>query len=296
MSNEIPVSVVIPCFNHGQFIRDAIASVEKCDKLAYELIIVNDGSTDSYTQQIMKELEAEGYHVINQANQGLAAARNNGIRASRGRYVLPLDADNLIRPNYIYAGIEILDKFPDVAVVYGRPAYFGEATDRRFDIGGEFDLRRLLRDNYIDACTVLRKSAFEECGGFDGNMPSQGYEDWDLWLTFATRGHHFYFVDEVLFDYRIRSDSMIHNAVAQDEFPKVFEYFCAKHPLFALQARVTELERELANRDCSRILRFAKAYWNFRNAIFARFNGKKTTHKAQPQVETDNALPGQHTP
>ncbi len=273
MPNQIPVSVVIPCFNHGQFIRDAIRSVEKCDKGTYELVIVNDGSTDARTQQVMKELEAEGYRVINQTNQGLAAARNNGIRAGKGRYVLPLDADNLIRPNYIYAGIEILDKFPEVAVVYGRPAYFGEVTDRRFNIGGEFDLLRLLRDNYIDACTVLRKSAFEQCGGFDSNMPSQGYEDWDLWIAMASRGYQFHFVDEVLFDYRIRHDSMIHNAVAQDKFPKVFEYFCEKHPLFALQARVTKLELELANRDHSRIFRFAKAYWSFRDAIFARFNG-----------------------
>lgn len=273
MPNQIPVSVVIPCFNHGQFIRDAIRSVEKCDKGTYELIIVNDGSTDSHTQQVMKELEAEGYQVINQTNQGLAAARNTGIRAGKGRYVLPLDADNLIRPNYIYAGIEILDKFPNVAVVYGRPEYFGEVTDRQFDIGGEFDLFRLLRDNYIDACTVLRKSAFEECGGFDSKMPSQGYEDWDLWIKLASRGYQFHFVDEVLFDYRIRHDSMIHNALARDEFPKVFEYFCEKHPLFALQARVTKLELELANRDRSRLLRFAKAYGNFRNSIFARFNG-----------------------
>jgi glycosyltransferase involved in cell wall biosynthesis len=267
------VSVVIPCFNHGEYIRDAIRSVEKCDQRAYELIIVNDGSTDSHTQQVMKELEAEGYHVINQTNQGLAAARNNGIRAGKGRYVLPLDADNLIRPAYISAGIEILDKFSDVAVVYGKPAYFGEETHRNFHIGGEFDLFRLLRDNYIDACTVLRKSAFEECGGFDSKMPSQGYEDWDLWLTMASFGYRFYFVDEVLFDYRIRHDSMIHTAIAQNRFPKVFEYFCQKHPLFALQARVTELESELANRDRSRIFKFAKAYWSFRDAVFARFSG-----------------------
>ncbi len=273
MSNQIPVSVVIPCFNHGQFIREAIRSVEKCDQRAYELIIVNDGSTDSQTQQVMKELAAEGYQVINQTNQGLAAARNNGIRAGRGRYVLPLDADNLIRPNYLNAGIEILDRFPEVAVVYGRPAYFGEVTDRRFDIGGEFDLFRLLKDNYIDACAILRKSVFEECGGFDSQMPTQGYEDWDLWLTLASRGHHFYFVDEVLFDYRIRSDSMIHNAVADGRFSQVFEYFCEKHPLFALQATVSKLERELAHRDRSKIVKFAKAYGTFRDAIFARFKG-----------------------
>jgi glycosyltransferase involved in cell wall biosynthesis len=271
MSSNIPVSVVIPCFNHGHFIRDAIRSVEKCEQDSYELIIVNDGSTDSHTQQVMRELETEGYQVISQTNQGLAAARNNGIRAGKGRYVLPLDADNLIRPNYIYAATQILDKFPDVAVVYGKPALFGEETNRRFDMGGEFDLFRLLRDNYIDACTVIRKSVFEECGGFDVEMPCQGYDDWDLWLTLAARGHQFHFVDEILFDYRVRHDSMIHDAVTQDRFREVFDYFCKKHPLFALQARVSKLERELADRDRSRILKVAKTYWNFRNAIFTRF-------------------------
>ena len=273
MPNEVPVTVVIPCFNHGQFVRDAIRSVEECDQAAYELIIVNDGSTDSFTQQVMKELEAEGYHVINQTNQGLAAARNNGIRAGTGRYALPLDADNLIRPNYLRVATELLDKLPEVAVVYGRPAYFGENTDRHFDIGGAFDLFRLLRDNYIDACAVIRKSAFEECGGFDSAMPSPGYEDWDLWLKFVARGHRLHFVDEILFDYRIRHDSMIHKAVAGNGFPKVFAYLCEKHPLFALQAQVTKLERELANRDRSKILKVAKVYWNFKNAIRARLSG-----------------------
>ncbi len=271
MSSDIPVTVVIPCFNHGHFVREAIRSVEKCAQGTFELIIVNDGSTDSHTRQVMKELEADGYRVINQPNQGLAAARNNGIRAGTGRYVLPLDADNLIRPGYISAATEILDRFPAVSVVYGKPAYFGEKTDRSFDIGGEFDLFRLLRDNYIDACTIIRKSTFEECGGFDGEMPCQGYEDWDLWLTMASRGHQFYFIDEILFDYRICHDSMIHQAVAQDRFRDVFDYFCKKHPLFALQARVSKLERQLADRDRSRILKVAKAYWNFRNGIFTRF-------------------------
>lgn len=245
MPNEIAVTVVIPCFNQGHFIREAIASVERCDRQAYELIIVNDGSTDVHTQQVMRELEVQGYHVINQPNQGLASARNNGIREARGRYILPLDADNRIRPDYIYKGIEILDHVSDVAVVYSKPEYFGETTNRRFDLGGEFDLSRLLRDNYIDACAVIRKSAWEDCGGFDGNMPSQGFEDWDLWITLASRSYRFHFVDEVLFDYRIHADSMIHNALANEVYPKVFEYLCEKHPLVALQSRVTRLERRL---------------------------------------------------
>jgi glycosyltransferase involved in cell wall biosynthesis len=271
--SQVPVSIVIPCFNHGEFILDAISSVERCEKSMYELIVVNDGSTDSRTQSVMRELEEAGYQVLNQTNQGLAAARNNGIRASRGRYVLPLDADNRIRPEYLTHGIEILDKFSDVAVVYGKPEYFGEATGRRFEMGGEFDLNRLLKDNYIDACALIRKSAFDECGGFDGRMPLQGYEDWDLWICLASRGYRFHFIDKVLFEYRIRHDSMIHLALAQDRFQEVFEYLCAKHPLFASHARVERLEREIAEKDNSKFMKLARTYWDFKKSMTARFRG-----------------------
>src|SRR5437899_68511 len=95
------VSVIIPCFNHGEFLMDAVHSVEECARTLYEIIIVNDGSTDPPTVQLLKDLEEKGYNIINQNNQGLAAARNNGIAAATANYILPLDADNKIRPEYI---------------------------------------------------------------------------------------------------------------------------------------------------------------------------------------------------
>ncbi len=93
-----PVSIIIPCFNHGKFLLEAIKSVEKCDKRLYELIIINDGSTDSFTANLIKSLLSQGYHVIEHENSGLSAARNTGIKAAHGRYILPLDADNRISP------------------------------------------------------------------------------------------------------------------------------------------------------------------------------------------------------
>ena len=125
------VSVIIPCYNHGQYIKEAIQSVEECrEKDLYEIIILNDGSTDKYTIEILQELANAGYNVINQANQGLGAARNNAIRMARGKYILPLDSDNKIYPEYIYESIKILDAEPGIAMVYGDWEYFGEKTGR----------------------------------------------------------------------------------------------------------------------------------------------------------------------
>jgi glycosyltransferase involved in cell wall biosynthesis len=245
MRNQIPVSVVIPCFNQGRFIREAIESVERCDKQIYELIIVNDGSTDLHTQQVMQQLDAEGYQIIDQANQGLASARNNGIRAARGEYILPLDADNRIRPNYIYKSASVLDTDPRVSVVYGKAEYFGDSLDRPDRVVSEFDIHRLLYENFIDACAVFRKSAWEECGGYDTNMPAQGLEDWDFWISLGARGHRFFFINEVLFDYRMRHDSMTQDLARSQRYDEVIQYMNKKHPILDLYQQSREHKKRL---------------------------------------------------
>ena len=136
------VSIIIPCYNHGQYIHEALDSVEKvADKNLYEIIIVNDGSKDVYTIEMMDKLAAKGYHVINQANQGLGRTRNNGIRAAKGDYILPLDSDNRIRPEYIYESIKILDAHPEIAMVYGDAEFFGDKSKRH--VVGEFNLQNM---------------------------------------------------------------------------------------------------------------------------------------------------------
>lgn len=201
------LSVIIPCYNHGLYIKEALESVALCtDTTLYEIIIVNDGSTDHYTIQVLKELENEGYRIIHQANLGLGTARNNAIKAARGKYILPLDSDNRIHPDYIYESINVLNKNPEVGVVYSDAQRFGEQNCKR--IVGPFNLQKLMLDNYIDACAVFRKSAWEKLNGYDTHMPVMGYEDWDLWLRFALDGQHFYYINKALFDYRAMASSM----------------------------------------------------------------------------------------
>jgi glycosyltransferase involved in cell wall biosynthesis len=87
-SKNIRLSIVIPCFNDGQFLKEAIASVEACPDQIYEIIIINDGSTDLLTRQVLNELRSNGYQVVDQSNQGAAAARNTGVRLAKGDYIL----------------------------------------------------------------------------------------------------------------------------------------------------------------------------------------------------------------
>jgi glycosyltransferase involved in cell wall biosynthesis len=202
------VSIIIPCYNHGHYIREAIQSVEKCnDKSLYEIIIVNDGSTDAPTIDTLRKLTAEGYHVINQANQGLGRTRNNGIKVAAGEYILPLDSDNRIRPEYIIESIKIMDRKPDIAMVYGDAEFFEGKTGRH--IIGEFNLQQLMLENRIDACAVFRKSVWEAVGGYDEKMPVMGFEDWDLWLNMTFKNYKFYYINEIMYDYRVVANSML---------------------------------------------------------------------------------------
>lgn len=202
------VSIIIPCFNDGRYLREAVQSVVQYPESdAYEIIIVNDGSSDTKTLEVLRDLVREGFRVIHQANRGLGAARNAGIKAAHGSYILPLDSDNRIRPDYIAEGIRVLENNPRTGVVYGDAAYFGSKTGRW--TVADFSFSQLVQGNYIDACAMFRRVAWEEVGGYDEEMPVMGWEDWDFWLRVALKNWGFFHVESILFDYRVRENSMI---------------------------------------------------------------------------------------
>jgi len=185
MTQDPLVSIVILCYNYGHFIEEAIASVEECRAATYELIMVDDGSTDEATVKAMTELKAAGYRLITQRNKGLGAARSAVIAAARGMYILPLDSDNKIRAGFVERAAKILDERLDIGIVYGDFQYFGEA-DALCRVP-QFDIKKMLYQNIIDACALYRKKVWEDCGGYDTQMPVQGIEDWDFWLKAYTR-------------------------------------------------------------------------------------------------------------
>ena len=237
---SIPIiSIVIPCYNHGQYIDEAIKSVEESESDIYEIIIINDGSTDDLTNKRLIELKNNGYHVVFQENQGLCKSRNNGIRLSRGKYILPLDADNKITPELISLSIKILNSDPLVSIVYSDRQNFGESCDL-VDVG-RFNLALLLKENYIDACAVYRKSVWEEIGGYDEKMPAQGFEDWEFWISAAEKNFKFYYIPKPLFYYRVLGNSMARTMEKNPKFNSLLEYIYKKHSLIMNEKFINEI-------------------------------------------------------
>lgn len=222
------ISIVIPCYNHGQYIDEAIQSVEQIsDESLYEIIIVNDGSSDDFTNRHLEQLSSKGYHVIVQQNMGLSAARNTGISAATSDLILLLDADNKIDPRYIYRSIEILTEKPEISIVYSDSQLFGDESNIRR--AAPFNLQKLMLDNYIDACAVIRKDVWVRNSGYDTNMKT-GLEDWEFWLHSAFNGYKFWYIPEPLYHYRVLKTSMVHQLIAQKRKSNEIQlYMMKKH-------------------------------------------------------------------
>ncbi|MEZ7497273.1 glycosyltransferase family A protein [Flavobacterium sp. Arc3] len=224
------LSIIITCYNLGHYLEEAIASIKYYSSFEdYEIILVNDGSTDKATLQILEKIEQKdkSIFVLHQANIGLAKARNNGIKLAKGKYIIPLDADNKLRPECIKQTIAVLDSNLGIDVVHGDTQLFGNKNS--VWKGKPFDVAEMVLNNYIDACAGFRKSVWEELRGYDENMPVMGFEDWDLWLRMAVRGCRFQYVETTFFDYRVRDNSML--AEAWKERPLLLGYIFNKKEL-----------------------------------------------------------------
>lgn len=199
------VSVIIPCYNQGAFIDEALDSVlaQTFDDL--EIVVVNDGSTDPLTIAKLQGLSRPRTRVLHTPNRGLPAARNAGIAAASGRYILPLDADDRIAPAYIEKAVAVLDAGPDVGVVYCRAELFG---DRRGEWGlPEYQFPDVLFSPRIFAAALFRRADWEDAGGYS-DLFRGGWEDYDFWLSLIGRGRRVVRLPEALFYYRQLAGSM----------------------------------------------------------------------------------------
>jgi glycosyltransferase involved in cell wall biosynthesis len=252
MSKSYKVSVVIPCFNHGEFVEEAVESVTRAGRDDLELIVVDDGSTDERTGREMDALAARGIKVIRQENKGLAGARNAGILASQAEYIFPLDADDRLHPGWIDGAIQLLDSDGKVGVVYGDAECFGTRTGRWHT--GPFDASQLMQSNYIHCSALYRRVIWEQNGGYDGAMPVQGAEDWDFWLSTVEHGWQFAYVPEILFDYRIAEQSMITRLRGSGLMGQLEQFVAEKHGLLYRRAWQSLLSERQSGRGVSRQL------------------------------------------
>jgi glycosyltransferase involved in cell wall biosynthesis len=225
------VSIIIPCFNLGTVLLEALESCRNSKFQDFEILVVDDGSTDIWTAEILSQIQDSiSLSVLRKRNGGASSARNFGVKEAKGEFLLFLDSDNRIRPDYMTQAVQAIQLNAEIGVVYAKPFFFGfEGTQEssRFEVR-DFSLDSLLAGNYVDMCSLVRKKAFLEVEGFDENREIFFGEDWDLWIRLAQSGWKFHLLDEVLFEYRIRKGSLMDQLDCQKR-ERTLIYFGTKH-------------------------------------------------------------------
>jgi glycosyltransferase involved in cell wall biosynthesis len=205
------VSIIIPCYNQSEFIAEAIDSVKKQRFTDYEVIIINDGSTEKGAVEFLNKFADHHTVVLHIANCGVSAARNYAIKHSNGEYILPLDADDCIDELFLFETVAILDSMPEVEAVRTGVKYFGYLNHE--EILPVYSRRRHLLQNLFFNTTLFRKSSFLNAGGYDEQFLI-GWEDWDFFLRLVERESQVYTIERPYYFYRIKLSSR--NADLQD--------------------------------------------------------------------------------
>ncbi len=247
------ISVIIPCFNYGRFIEEAVHSVLAQSFKDYEIIIVDDGSTDSHTLEILNKIENEHPEIIiiHQPNGHLSNARNNGIKASRGEFYLPLDADDTIEPTILEKCYDLISQEPELGFVYPYVHFFG--NEEYVWENQEFNFYDLLWANHPTLSALIRKKAWEEIGGYDEAM-KDGYEDWEFWIRMGKHGWFGKLWREPLFNYRQHGVSMLKETELKHDL--IVRYIRNKHKDLYEKESLEQIKHIWKSYDYSSFLMF----------------------------------------
>lgn len=213
--NQPLVSVVVPCYNHGHYLAEAVDSVLKQTWQGLEIIIVNDGSTDPATNQILKTFQRPKTRILHLPNnRGLPAARNAGIKQACGKYICCLDADDKLQETYLEKAVLHMQVNTGISFVWPWTQVFG--VEDRVWYTPQFDIKHLIYYNQLNASAVFRKSAWQQVGGFNEHM-REGFEDWEFWIRLAGHSFRGYRITEKLFWCRRMGYSFANEAADKKE-------------------------------------------------------------------------------
>ncbi|MEL7459291.1 MAG: glycosyltransferase family A protein, partial [Pseudomonadota bacterium] len=231
----LEVSVVIPAYNAMHYLPQTVASVLRQTYQNFEVIIVNDGSTDGIEAWFAQSVNDPRFRLISQKNQGLSSARNTGIEQAKGEFIAVLDADDLWHPTKLAKQVQALKRAPEAGLVYTWLKYvdeFARPTGKTVKASFEGDVwEQLTAFNFVGCGSVamIRRACFDEVGRFDRNLISY-VEDWDMWLRIAKR-YPFTVVNEALVYNRKYTGSLSTQwRKMEDSFPKVIEKAFASAP------------------------------------------------------------------
>ena len=219
------VSIVIPCYKQAQYLPDAIESALKQSYKNIEVIVVNDGSPDN-TSDVAKKYP--GVILVEQTNKGLSGARNTGIKASKGKWIVTLDSDDKLHTDFISKTIGKAD------IVGCWLQCFGKSRDvwkppLKNPVYSDF-----LKRNYLFCCSIFKREVWENCGGYDeeqfthGKQGCHGWEDFNFWLRATKINYKIDVVPQVLFYYRKHEHSMHSDSIKNKK--RIIDYMRIEHP------------------------------------------------------------------
>jgi glycosyltransferase involved in cell wall biosynthesis len=215
------VSIITPVYNGEKTIVESIQSVIGQTYTNWELIIVNDGSTDD-TLKIANQFYSHKIKIIDSDNFGVSSARNLGITNSSGKYIVPLDADNTLDKDFLSLCLKEFERNSNLKLVYTEANLFGGLTGL-WNLP-DYNYKTLLHYNMIDNCAVYLREDFNRVGGYRLNMV-EGLEDWDFWIALLS----IYTEDQVkkittpLFNYRVSNSSRRSTLIETKKFDSMLQ-------------------------------------------------------------------------
>jgi glycosyltransferase involved in cell wall biosynthesis len=241
MSQNPLISIIIPCYNDGAYLPETISKLKEQSYTNFEIIVVNDGSTDQATLDVLHELSGNEVTVLHKENGRMSSARNHGVKHARGSIIAALDADDYFDPSFFDKALKILDSKPEVAVVTSHIQLFGDFKQVARPRGG--NAYNFLFSSECPACAIVRKSCWDEVGGYDENM-RMGYEDWEFYIRITKQGWLVDVIQEKLLFYRQTAGSTHKN----DTIPhrqELINYIIDKHHDWYLE----NLKKLIANKQ-----------------------------------------------
>ncbi len=218
------VAVIIPCHNYSHFLVEALESVLWQTQSPAEVVVVDDASSDA-TRDIARAYESQGVRYLRGEWKSVCAARNGGAMATGAPFLIFLDADDILPPNYLELCRATMED-PTIAIAYGDMQEFGEGKElRRMP---EYDHAHLVRENYISSHAMLRRQVFDLVGGF--HEFQNAHEDWDLWrrmMSFSWRAKKI----RTTVRYRLHPESRLHCAAKATKWSYCFNASLLEHPI-----------------------------------------------------------------
>ena len=219
------IGVVIPCYDLGRTIEEAVDSVLAQTYEAAEIVIVDDESADLLTRQVLERLERPRTSVVQVEHGGVARARNHGVSLTRSDYIVLLDADDVLDERYLERLAAPLDHDPSLGFV-SCPTQAFEGADYRWTPPSTDAVGTLTRGS-VHVSSMFRRALWTAVGGFDVDLPA--YEDLDFWLTAIERGFRGQIVDDTVLFYRVRADSRYRNAISPAVYREAMTRILGRH-------------------------------------------------------------------